>query len=101
MPNSNLIQILIFVLVLAGPVIGKIGEKYGKSAVQVILRWHMQQDSVSAIPKATGEDHIRQNFDIFDFELSQEDMDALFGLAKPDGRIVVPGWGPTFDTGVG
>ncbi len=51
----------------------QIGEKYGKTAVQVTLRWHIQNDFI-AIPKSANPQRIKENFDIWDFELSQEDM---------------------------
>lgn len=54
----------------------EIGKKYNKSAVQVILRWHVQSGFI-AIPKSTSPAHINDNFDIFDFELSQEDMNKI------------------------
>ena len=60
----------------------EIGEAHGKSAAQVALRWLVQQEKVSAIPKATGEDHLRANLDVFDFELSDEEMDRVSALGR-------------------
>jgi len=60
----------------------KIGEAHGKTATQVTLRWLVQQEKVSAIPKATGEEHLRENLDVFDFELSEEEMDRVFSLGR-------------------
>ena len=57
----------------------EIGKKYNKSAVQVILRWHIQSGFI-AIPKSTSPAHIKDNFDIFDFELSEEDMQKINSL---------------------
>jgi 2,5-diketo-D-gluconate reductase B len=51
-----------------------IGEGYEKSAVQVALRWLVQQDGVVAIPKASSRDHLEANLDIFDFSLTDEEM---------------------------
>jgi 2,5-diketo-D-gluconate reductase B len=48
----------------------------------VALRWLVQQEKVSAIPKATGEEHLRENLDVFDFELSGEEMDRVFSLGR-------------------
>ena len=62
--------------------LGEIGEAHGKTATQVTLRWLVQQEKVSAIPKATGEDHLRENLDVFDFELSEEEMDRVFSLGR-------------------
>lgn len=66
--------------VLDEPVLAEIGETYDKTAAQVTLRWLLQQEMVSALPKAAGSDHIRANFDVFDFELTNEEMDRVFGL---------------------
>ena len=55
------------------PVLTEIGRKYGKSAAQVALRWNIQR-GVAVIPKSVHEERIRQNIDVFDFALSDEDM---------------------------
>jgi len=60
----------------------KIGEAHGKTATQVALRWLVQQDRVSAIPKATSEEHLKENLDVFDFELSEEEMDRISSLSR-------------------
>jgi diketogulonate reductase-like aldo/keto reductase len=60
----------------------EIGEAHGKTATQVTLRWLVQQEKVSAIPKATGEEHLAENLDVFDFELSGEEMDRVFSLSR-------------------
>ncbi|SDQ64613.1 aldo/keto reductase [Natronobacterium texcoconense] len=62
----------------------EIGEKYGKSAAQVALRWLVQQPSVAAIPKAASPDHIESNAAVFDFELTDEEMGVVGDLG--DGR---------------
>ncbi|MFC7328465.1 aldo/keto reductase [Marinactinospora rubrisoli] len=64
---------------LADPAIGKIAESYGKTTAQVILRWHLQIGNV-VIPKSVTPERIRSNFDVFDFELSAADVDALTAL---------------------
>jgi diketogulonate reductase-like aldo/keto reductase len=53
-----------------------IAEKYNKSVAQVVLRWLTQRDVV-VIPKSVHKDRMAENFNIFDFELSQEDMDSV------------------------
>lgn len=58
----------------------EIGETHNKTAAHVALRWLVQQEKVSAIPKATGEDHLKANLDVFDFELSDEEMDRVSSL---------------------
>src|SRR3712207_3155374 len=60
----------------------KIGEAHGKTPAQVSLRWLIQQEKVVAIPKAASEDHLRSNIDIFDFELSDEEMERIFALRR-------------------
>jgi 2,5-diketo-D-gluconate reductase B len=60
----------------------EIGADHGKTATQVALRWLVQQDKVSAIPKATGGEHLAENLDVFDFELSEEEMDRVFTLGR-------------------
>ena len=63
------------------PVLVKIGEKYGKTAAQVILRWHLQRGIV-VIPKSTHIERMEQNFDVFGFTLSDEDMQEIAALDK-------------------
>lgn len=71
----------------------QIGEAHGKSAVQAALRWLVQQEGVAAIPKAADEDHLQSNFEIFDFELTPEEMDRISGLARGE-RLVIPEFAP-------
>lgn len=59
--------------------LGSLAEKHGKTIGQVILRWNLQR-GVVAIPKSVKEERIKENFDIFDFELSDEDMDRIATL---------------------
>lgn len=59
----------------------EIGEKYGKTPVQVILRWHIQMGYV-VIPGSKNVDHIKENLNIFDFELSKFDMDMISVLDR-------------------
>lgn len=61
------------------PVLENIGKKYGKSVAQVALRWLIQRD-VIIIPKSVHVERMQQNLDLFDFELSQEDMAAIAAL---------------------
>lgn len=62
--------------VFQNSVLKEIGEKYGKTTAQVMLRWQLQRGIVSLSKSATLE-RIRQNFDIFDFELSKKDMEKI------------------------
>jgi diketogulonate reductase-like aldo/keto reductase len=68
---------------LKDPVILGIGEAYGKSAAQVMLRWHFQQGR-SAIPKSVRPERIAENFDIFDFELTVAELAQIDAL---DSRV--------------
>lgn len=72
-------------------VLRDIGAKHGKTAAQAALRWAVQQPDVIALSKTATESRLAENFDIFDFELSDDEMKAIFALAKQDGRIVNPG----------
>jgi diketogulonate reductase-like aldo/keto reductase len=79
-------------------VVKDMAASHDKTPGQIILRWLIQQEHVSAIPKAASKEHISQNLDIFDFELSPEEMQTIHDLARPDGRIVDPDWAPDWDT---
>ncbi|MEC0393122.1 glyoxal/methylglyoxal reductase [Bacillus subtilis] len=68
---------------LDNEVLTQIAEKHNKSVAQVILRWDLQHEIVT-IPKSIKEHRIIENADIFDFELSQEDMDKIDALNKDE-----------------
>ena len=67
-------------------VIGDIAKVHGKTNGQVTLRWIIQQ-SVIAIPRTAKESRAAENFDIFDFELSADEMARIHALARPEGRL--------------
>lgn len=69
------------------PVLCEIGKKYGKSAAQVALRWNVQR-GVVVIPKSTHKDRMEQNFDIWDFALSDDDMEKIAALDTGHSEIV-------------
>jgi len=71
---------------LADPVLAAIAARLGKTVAQVILRWHIDSGLV-VIPKSVRADRLRENIDIFDFALSQEDMHDIALLDDADGRI--------------
>ena len=66
---------------LEEPLFAKLGRKYGKSSAQIILRWHLQDGNV-VIPGSKNPEHIRANFDLFDFELTREEMVEIAALNK-------------------
>lgn len=80
--------------VLDDPTIGTLAQKYGKSPAQVVIRWHIQLDNV-VIPKSTTPSRIKENFEVFDFELADEDVAMITGLNR-DERV---GPDPTTFTG--
>ncbi|MGM9949834.1 MAG: aldo/keto reductase [Lysinibacillus sp.] len=67
--------------VLHDEAIVQVGEKHGKSPAQVVLRWHIQND-ILVIPKSVTPSRIEENADIFDFELTPEDMKVLNDLNR-------------------
>ena len=66
---------------LEEPLFARLGRKYGKSSAQIILRWHLQDGNV-VIPGSKNPEHIRANFDLFDFELTREEMVEIAALNK-------------------
>ena len=68
---------------LKSPVLAEIGAQYGKSAAQVALRWLIQR-GITAIPKSMHKERMASNFDIFDFALSDEDMQRIAPLNQQD-----------------
>ena len=75
----------------------EIGDAHGKSAGQVALRWLLDKPQVCAIPKASSHDRRLENFEVFDFDLSDEERAAIEALPK-DEREIDPGFGPDWDT---
>ena len=59
----------------------RLAEKYHKNNVQIILRWHIQAGDI-VIPGSKNPDHIRSNFDLFDFELTEEEMAEVAAMNK-------------------
>jgi diketogulonate reductase-like aldo/keto reductase len=86
------------------PVFAKLGKKYGKSSAQIILRWHTQMGFV-VIPGSKNVDHIKDNLDILDFTLTEEEMAEIAKLDKneryyhrTDEQLVqFAGWKPDFE----
>ena len=86
------------------PVFAKLGQKYGKTSAQVILRWHTQM-GFAVIPGSKNVDHIKDNLNILDFTLSEEEMAEIAKLDKgvryyhrTDAQLVqFAGWKPAFE----
>ena len=72
--------------VLKDPVITKIAEKHGATPAQVIIAWHLAIGNV-VIPKSVTPERIKENFAALDVKLDAEDVEAINGLSKDDGRI--------------
>ena len=66
---------------LEEPLFAELGKKYGKSAPQIILRWHIQSGNI-VIPGSKNPDHIKSNFDLFDFALTDDEMAQITALNK-------------------
>jgi 2,5-diketo-D-gluconate reductase A len=78
--------------VLDDPVLRRIAEGHGKSVGQVVIRWHLQLGTI-VIPKSVTTSRIHENMDVFDFELTSDDLSAIADLDRPDGNN-----GPDFHT---
>lgn len=85
-------------VVLDDPVIGEIAARKNKTPAQVVLRWDIQQPDIVTIPKSSQAANVRSNFDIFDFELSDEEMAAITNLGRSrrhrvaNPAAVAPAW---------
>ncbi|MGM9933750.1 aldo/keto reductase [uncultured Clostridium sp.] len=82
--NKNKIQLVAWSPIMRGGIFSNeliigLSEKYKKTIAQIVLRWHVQR-GVIPIPKSSNEGRIKENFDIFDFELSTDDMEAINSL---------------------
>lgn len=71
---------------LEDPILARIAQKHERSAAQIIIRWHLQNDLV-VIPKSARAERIRENFAVFDFTLDADDLAAIATLDDPGGRI--------------
>ena len=75
--------------VLEDPVIQEIANQYGKTPAQVILRWHLQSD-VAVIPKTVTPSRMTENLNVFDFELSSDDLEKIAKLDRNERNNAVP-----------
>ncbi|RKR90304.1 diketogulonate reductase-like aldo/keto reductase [Micromonospora pisi] len=67
--------------VLTDPVVTEVAAAHGRTAAQVVLRWHLQQGRI-VIPKSVNPDRIKENIDVFDFDLSTGEIDAISSLER-------------------
>ena len=89
---------------LDSPIVTKIAKKYGKSPAQIVLKWHTQMGFI-VIPGSKNAAHIKDNINIFDFELSEKDMDKIAELNKGERRYIrteetldgFQQWHPTYE----
>lgn len=72
---------------LENPVIAVIARRLGKSPAQVVIRWHLQLDIV-VLPKSSKLERAVENFNVWDFNLMENDMTAIAGLDRPDGKTL-------------
>jgi diketogulonate reductase-like aldo/keto reductase len=82
---------------LGEPAIADIARHHGVTPSQVVLRWHLQQPGVVALPRSQDPAHIAENARLFDFALSADEMAAIFALARQNDRHVSPDFAPVWD----
>jgi len=78
-------------------VLDRIGKKYNKTAAQISLRWLVQQ-GIIVIPGTSKEERLKENYSIFDFSLSDQEMAEVGALKKANERVVNPPFAPQWDT---
>lgn len=86
--NGNNIQLVAWSPIMRGKIFSSelimgLSEKYKKTIAEIVLRWHIQR-GVIPIPKSSNEERIKENFDIFDFKLTKEDMNNIDSLNEGD-----------------
>ena len=78
-------------------ILKEIGDAHGKTPAQVVIRWFTQQPGVITIPRSSSPEHLRQNNDVHDFELSAEEMGRITALKANNHRLIDPSWAPEWD----
>ena len=76
------------------PVLQRIAEQHDRSIWQVALRWLLQQPDTVVLPRTTSEAHLRDNFEVFDFELTESEMRQIFALTKQNRKLADPDFAP-------
>ena len=84
--------------IVGDPVLEEIAQRKGRSLAQVALRWLVQQGNVIPIPRSSNPGRMRENLAVFDFALTDDEMNEIAALKRPDGRIANPaGRAPAWD----
>ncbi|WP_315780349.1 MULTISPECIES: aldo/keto reductase [unclassified Bradyrhizobium] len=78
------------------PTLTRIGRAHGKSPAQICLRWLVQQNVV-AIPRTSKIERLSENLEVFDFELSEQEMADIFAMGSPEGRMTNFAFAPKWD----
>lgn len=81
------------------PAVANPAARYGKTPAQIVLRWHVQQEGVVAIPRTSNPGRLAENADIFDFSLNAEEMGAISALRQRGSRICDYDFSPVWDRG--
>ncbi|MEM8839327.1 MAG: aldo/keto reductase [Pseudomonadota bacterium] len=79
------------------PVLTEIALAHDKSPAQIVLRWHVEQNGVIAIPRTRRSERLAENLDIFDFSLAADEMEAISALTNKNHRICDYGFSPQWD----
>lgn len=83
--------------IMEAPAIAQAAKKHDRTPAQIILRWHIQQDGVCAIPRSSNPERIRQNISVFDFALDDDDMAAISSMTSRNNRICDYDFSPQWD----
>jgi diketogulonate reductase-like aldo/keto reductase len=81
----------------AEPAVAAAARRHGRTPAQIVLRWHVQQDGVAAIPRSTNPGRIAENLNVFDFALDADEMAALDALRGRNHRICDYAFSPDWD----
>lgn len=84
--------------VLEDEAVRRAAERHGKTPGQIVLRWHVQQDGVVAIPRTTKPARLAENIGLFDFALDKDEMAAISALREVNRRIADYDFSPRWDT---
>lgn len=82
---------------LEHPTVTGIAQRLGRTPAQVILRWEIEQPRVGAIPRTSNPERLRENLDVFSFELTDTDRTALKDMTRQRKRLVDPSFAPAWD----